>query len=380
MPTYIQSLGGDVNTTITEPAAVTYDPSLGGDVNTTITEPAVAPTWAASGPGDVNTTITEPKIHNFWTVIEGVKTPLKFKTRRTAEDFVFEPGERDPEGIVGAGIIRDFPTEVITTLTGNVDPDGWVRDKVIMANITPITSIEGFENCYFRGNANWTNNGWLLSGINATAADPVKAYWCTFEPQTPSYYANCIGPCNIEVYFCEMRLGTDLISAFNPNGAAHVKVICSWAHTMVRWAPDTPNGRADTHNDGMQAQGSTGPTDDILIDGSRIDADLHPTLGQPPGSATPNLSAIMLNYGVGGKKTVVTIKNSWLTGGVATINGGDDAIVNGLPGSLLTMDNVVMELRNGSRPQWSLLLDSRLPRSITNVRYTDGSTVPISNG
>jgi hypothetical protein len=383
MPTYIQSFRGTAESEITEPAAVEYEASYRGTAESTITEPATLPAFAASSRGIVMSTITEPKLHSLWTVRGGVKTPLLLKTKATAKDFGWTPGTRDPKNQVGAGKIRPMPTTVITTLTGNVDSDGVVRDKIIDANLTPVPSIEYFENCFFRGAATWTAGGWLLCGNQATASDPIKAYWCTFEPRTPSAYCSGIGPQNVEAYYCEIRHCTDPISSFSfGTGGTHMKFINSWAHTMVRWAPDyaTNNRPEGTHNDGIQLQGSnaTDP-EDVLIDGSRIDGNLHPTFGQPPGpGVTPNLSAVMFNYGVGGKRSLATIRRSWLFGGLATVNGGDDNIANGY--GELVMENVIMELRNGSQPLYSLLLDNRLVRSITNVRYTDGSPVVINQG
>lgn len=295
--------------------------------------------------------------------------------------YEFAAGDVQPDtGLVGAGVIRPWPTKQAATIAQCVpDGDGVIRDYVISQQNPNIAGLQ-FENCHFRGPATWSASAYCI--YNNNPANPGVVRWCTIDPQTPHVYANGIGVCGVEADYCDIKNVVDGGRAYavDATGVANMTFRRSWLHDFALWLVDPDQSNGPTHNDGIQNQGAD---DAVIVDGCRIDA-VYGTKGDTVGAGPYSLCTLMLSPSTGGFRTgrgqSFTITGSWLSGGNNTVNGG-----SGSSNSVITASNVVFDLP-GTQYSWhtkSFVLDSAISRANINtatIRYTDGSLCPVVNG
>lgn len=301
---------------------------------------------------------------------------------------VFVIGTTYPDATtVGVGIIRPTPSAVVVVGDQTFSTSQTIIDKTFsgLVSVTGGATVD-FENCLFIGPLARVSGANIVS---AHASTMTTLRYCTIDPQTPTAFWNGIGYSRYTLDRSEVKNVVDGCAAFALVGAAtdyvHVSLLGSWIHSLSRFSPDaadpsTPQ-RNETHNDGIQCQGNIGAPDDILINGTRIDGYHSTTAGQPPapGSNLVQLSAVMLTPATRNKVTI-TIKNSWFSGGVFTVN----ATANANSASTLVMDNNKFEKPHSSTggPAAAIAIDAALTdRSITNQTYAvDGTSVPLFFG
>lgn len=294
----------------------------------------------------------------------------------------FIVGETYPdETTVGAGIIRPLPTTVVPEYAlydepGN--PDEPVRDLLFMDRVKVTAPGWVFENCYVKGPEAWTEGGNLVDTTDAPVDGKPVFRYCTICPQTPDPHWNGIGYRRYRLEMCRVYDCTDDAAAFarsdEEDKAVHVEIVGTWLGPMSQFKPDLD--RDVTHDDNLQAQGNDGAPDDILVDGSRLDAYHDPAAAFPSPPEHTQVAAIMLSPNTV-DRVCLTVTRSWLSGGIYTINAGSASNVNS---TLVVTDNIFEAPHEGG-PTKSIVLDpSLVDRTIEGNVYEDGSPVPVSGG
>lgn len=306
-----------------------------------------------------------------------------------AEAFVL--GVTEPTalntGTVASG--REFPTTVQTG-SYTVPANTTIRD-VIFDGFVTLSSGSVLENCVIRGPLTYSGNTFLVRSVANHAVRP-ELRFCDIIPQAPSAYVSGVGSKFYRAYRCYVDQTVDAFGAFSSttDGLTNVAIEGCFVPRMVRFAPDYANGnRAESHADGMQAQGNNAPgvgASDIIIRGNSFNARWHPTLGNPPASATAAgpLSCFMVSVNTPNQTTVnATIDQNWLRSGgkSATINAGT------YPGGgalVITGNRMERPGFAADGPNWSILLDpdARPNATVSGNTYIDQPTtaVPITNG
>ena len=120
--------------------------------------------------------------------------------------------------------------------------------------------------------------------------------------------------------------------------------------------------------------GNDGPADDILLDGCRLDAYHSTEQGSPQPPEHTQIAAVMMTPNQQ-DKVCLTLRRSWLTGGVFTFNASAPANANSI---IVLADNEWERPRNGG-PSAAIALDPTLVnRTLSNNVYSDdGSPVPV---
>lgn len=304
----------------------------------------------------------------------------------TSAEFV--PGSVKPIGgtNVGAGIIGATPSVTITATTGvtisgqvvTVAAGTTVQDKVIPYFVN-LGDGAKLLNCLITGPA--TEQATSRALVQGPSSGLAHVEWFTINPQTPSSYYDGVGAYNLDVRYGHIKNCTDGVRAYNTLGAP-VNIACRALHVekFAQFMPDVANSRTITHNDGCQHQGTsaTVANDDVFFDGCRIDARRSAESGNATSSQPDNVAALMLTPNVG----AIHLKfvNGWLSGGVATVNAGADALATG---SRLEITNTKFEKPGtvSDSPSYALLIQSGLTTVFSGNTYEqDGTAVPVTNG
>lgn len=294
----------------------------------------------------------------------------------------FVVGETYPdETTVGAGIIRPYPTNVVTTPTTFT---GTATEPIVDTIFENLVTIDGqgfeFENCVFRGPAERTTGSNLINVFSDSSGTVLR--YCDINPQTESSYWNGIGYKRYRLEQCHVWGCTDAFAAFalqdDPDPSVDVKIIGTWAEKLSQFKPDVAGNRDVTHNDVIQCQGNVGPDDDILIDGCRFDGYHSLEQSDPTPPQHTQISAIMMTpSGSCQDRVCLTARRSWFTGGVFTLN----ATAPSLGLSVLVLEDNIWEAPRSGGPSAAIAIDTVLTnRTVTGNLYADGSPVPIFNG
>lgn len=291
----------------------------------------------------------------------------------------FVVGETYPdETTVGAGVIRPYPT---AEHHGVLELYGDAGAPIVDTIFYDLVRIYGhgytFENCVFRGPVERVEGSNIVF-VDAQSSGTVLRY-CDINPQTPSSHWNGIGYKRYRLEQCHVWGTTDCAAAFargdDDDPSADVKIIGSWLERLSQFKPDVAGNRDVTHNDCIQLQGNVGPADDVLIDGSRLDGYHSSEQSEPSPPQHTQISAIMCTPNQQ-DQICLTLRNSWITGGIQTLNAGSSA--NALSVLRIT-DNIWEKPRSGG-PTAAIALDPSITdRVVERNYYEDGSEVPVYN-
>lgn len=287
-------------------------------------------------------------------------------------------------GNVGAGVLRAYPADIIT-VDGPVSLSGSVY--TIAAGATVVDRIiPGFvnlgdgatlENCAVTGPTSEVAT--VRAMVQGPTTGLAEVRFCTIEPQVASAYQDGVGPRNLLVDRSWITGVTDGARAFNTaGGPINLELRASLIEFMAQFAPDVPNSRTETHNDGIQVQGTaaTVADDDVLIDGCKINARHSTTKGNIP-PYRDQISALMMTSNVGQMR--VAVRDSWLLGGIYCINAGSDGLTSA---THLTVTGTRFE-RPGTdalAPDVALAVDASVTLTHSGNTYIDnGATVPVTS-
>lgn len=292
----------------------------------------------------------------------------------------FVIGETYPdETTVGAGIIRPYPTNVVNTMTVFEGTPRLVVDTLF----NDLVQVRGdgweFENCAFRGPVVRTSGSqivWVDQARVTPAGKPIFRY-CDINPQTASPYWNGIGWKLYRLEMCHVWGSTDGLAIFarsdDPDPRVYVEALGTWVEKLSQFKPDI--NRDVTHNDCAQLQGNKGPADDVFFDGCRLDGYHSVEQSKPTPPEHTQISAIMLSPNQQ-DRVCITIRRSWLTGGVFTCNGSASSLAN----SILVLEDNIWEFPNQAQggPSAAIALNRVLTnRTLSGNVYPDGTPVPV---
>lgn len=316
----------------------------------------------------------------------------------------------------GAGVIRPFPTIVIT---GDVTvPNGTVlADRIIDGKVN-LVGTGALENCYLRGPAdgsvgdqrtiirtdsatgNFTGavdvrdvnfTGAIgstdTSGPGGHSANiPVpNVRFCTIRPSNPTSYMGGIGNKNYYAYRCNITETVDGFAVFASTPfLSNTRGEGNYAASLAQFRPDPANGGRDhTHNDIVQYQGNQGgPLDSIWI-GNGFNGRRSNVSGTLPPETTPAFIAtftISVSVPVGAGEVNTYVTKNWLRGSTQIFNGGSP---DNAAGEITVIDNLFE--RPGlaaDGPTRSLVIHSNSTRITTPANHylDDGTTVvPVGN-
>lgn len=184
---------------------------------------------------------------------------------------------------------------------------------------------------------------------------------------------------NITVRRCEIYGVVDAVGAkwVNNNGVdVNVVVEDNWMHGFI-FTESTNHADGYTHNDGVQIHTGGG----VAIRRNFIDAtDIHPeSTTAKPAAIT---SCVIFNGTAGYPWGTIEIRDNWLSGAVAHVNGGAGNITSL---TLLMYDNICSNRKSYElvlNPKFTAEMAPGLPTStgqdVNNGNYREGTSTPIT--
>ena len=168
----------------------------------------------------------------------------------------------------GSSTTGVLPGTVLTTYSGatTITTAGTtISNKEIFASLDIQAANVTIDNCKIRAT---TGASYVVSATNAAASNTVITN-CEVFPDVPSHNYNGIQGHGLTVKYCNIHDTVDGVNLFYANTANNSVIMQNWIHDMAYFTPDSNHADNQTHNDGIQIQGSKGP---ILIQGNFIDA------------------------------------------------------------------------------------------------------------
>lgn len=299
---------------------------------------------------------------------------------------------------VGAGIFegRAFPTEQLVAGSGvsyNATTKRWtisttVTNKVIVGFVT-LTATGVIENCHVSAPATEYTAGFaaLVEGPATSGQGIVR--WCTIAPNLPSAWYDGVGR-GILISYSDIFDVVDHFRAFSTSAnGVRINAIACDMHSAAQFRPDYAysggTGRAETHNDIIQAQGNpNGDDDDLSFYGCRGDARHSLSAGTIPATRA-QIAAIMITPASSQGAVHMAWDWGWLLGGMYCVNAGSDGVNAYGPSSMrITYTRFERPGTNiygdGRAPDIALACDPSLIVDHHHNTYIDnGATVPRSN-
>lgn len=219
------------------------------------------------------------------------------------------------------------PTTITTPTT--------ITDKDITASLD-IRADVTLDNCRITGTA---GASYIISTSSAPNNCNVQVLNCEVYPTTPSHNYNAIQGHGLTVKWCNIHDTVDGVNLFLASTANNSVIQMNWIHDMAYFSPDSNHSDNQSHNDGVQIQGSKGP---ILIQGNFIDArgysqvsgntDILPDRGTGTDANGRHswgaLTCIQFTdaptnvYTVSAAGSLVEVKDNWLYGGHRALSAG----------------------------------------------------------
>lgn len=327
-----------------------------------------------------------------WFVNSGV-TALQRRGRNPTYLDSFVLGVTEPTALTnGAGKMPGYPAlgslEVIngdvTVSAGTTLENKYINGRLFVNwSATTQTVV---NNVYVAGYAVAPSSGSAvplvqvqgLPGTITSSTPKVLFQFVTIRPQTPSDFWDGFGRKCFKTVRClieDINDGWQIFSTTS-DGLVNVEDEGSCLLGFVQFRPDVAynNGspRAETHNDGIQNQGSL---DDPLFVGTAINARHSQTKSNPLPPTRTQISAIMLNSNTQSRAGII-LHNAWIRGGIYAVNAG-------LPSAYVEIIDSKFE-RPGTdtyAPDRAISINPSADRLVTGNTYIDnGATVPVING
>lgn len=286
---------------------------------------------------------------------------------------------------MGAGILRDYPTDVINGNVTVTEATGPLLDKIVNGRVIfqGDSSIAYAENCAIRGAAAAPTAVSYLASTTASTGTAANLRFCDLAPQTPSAWWNAVGTKFMRLSRCKAWNVTDAFRIYSTTVDGLVK---SWfkglyVYDLSHFSPDYGTGnRLRTHNDIFQLDGNPGGDEtDLVIEDFYVNARHSTTIGDQPApiaGLSSETCAFMLTGDVA-PEINVTIRNGWADGGDFTMNAGKD----GRTGRL-ALSNIVFEKPGTRSPgtRTAIAVDPAYTKvSWTGLVYADGTpVVPVA--
>lgn len=323
--------------------------------------------------------------------VNAAGTLLQRRSRLDVPLDGFVLGETEPTpAINGAGNMLGFPAyedlEVVNsdvTVAAGATYENKIVNARMFVNWHPDTVV---QNVYVRGPVTAPTSGSAvplitmqnLPGTMTASTPKVLFKFVTIKPQTPSDFWDGIGRKGFHTERCWIEDVNDGWQVFSTtsDGLVRVSDNGSCLTRMAQFRPDVAynNGapRAETHNDGLQNQGSL---DEPVFTGTSINARHSQTTSNPLPPTRTQIAGIMLNSNTQSRSGII-LRKVWMRGGIYTINAG-------LSSGYVEITDSRFE-RPGTEtyaPDRAISLNPGLTRLVSGNTYIDnGATVPVING
>lgn len=309
------------------------------------------------------------------------------------DDFIL--GETEPTALTnGAGKMPNYPSigELQTinsdvTVAAGTTLENKIVNGRLLVNWSGTTQTV-VRNVLVRGAAVPPTTGSALplvtvQGLPGTitpTTQQVLFEFVTIRPQTTSDFWDGFGRKCFKTVRCLIEDVNDGWQIFSTtaDGLVNVTDEGSVITQLVQFRPDVAynNGapRSETHNDGIQNQGSL---DDPRFTGTAINARHSTTRSNPLPPTRLQIAAVMLNSNTQSRAGII-LDRPWIRGGIYAINAGLSSgyveITNGRferPGTAA----------DGRAPDRAISINPSVTRLVTGNTYIDnGATVPVING
>lgn len=327
-----------------------------------------------------------------WFVNSGV-TALQRRGRNPTYLDSFILGVTEPTAATnGAGNMPGYPslgslTVVngdVTVAAGTTYENAYINGRLFVNwSATTQTVV---NNVYVAGYATPPSSGSAvplvqvnnIPGTVTSSTPKVLLNFVTVRPQTPSDFWDGIGRKCFKTVRCLIEDVNDGWQIFSTtaDGIVNVEDEGSCMLGFVQFRPDVAynNGapRAETHNDGIQNQGSL---DEPRFTGTAINARHSQTKSNPLPPTRTQLSAVMLNSNTQTRAGII-LDRVFIRGGIYAVNAG-------LPDGYVEITNSLFE-RPGTdtyAPDRAISINPGVARVVTGNTYMDnGATVPVING
>lgn len=327
-----------------------------------------------------------------WFVNSGV-TAIQRRGRNPSFLDSFVLGVTEPTALTnGAGNMPGYPSlgslEVIngdvTVAAGTTLENKYINGRLFV-NWSAFFQTT-VNNCYVAGYLVPPSTGSAvplvtvqgLPGTVTPSTAKVLFQFVTVRPQTPSDFWDGFGRKCFKTVRClidDINDGWQIFSG-TTDGLVNVEDEGSCLLGFVQFRPDVAynNGapRPETHNDGIQNQGSL---DDPKFTGTAINARHSQTKSNPLPPTRTQLSAVMLNSNTQTRAGII-LHQVFIRGGIYAINAG-------LPDAYVEIIDSKFE-RPGTdtyAPDRAISINALADRLVTGNTYFDnGATVPVING
>lgn len=317
------------------------------------------------------------------------------RASRPLDNFVV--GETEPTALTnGAGKMLGYPAigelEVINgdvTVTAGTTYENKIINGRLFVNWSGTTQTV-VRNVEVRGPASPPTSGSAvplvqvnnLPATMTSSTQQVLFEFVTIRPQTTSDFWDGFGRKGFKTVRCLIEDVNDGWQVFSntADGIVRVNDEASCLTQLAQFRPDVAynnaSPRAETHNDGIQNQGSS---DEPIFVGTAINARHSTTRSNPLPPTRTQIAAVMLNSNTQ-SRAGFRGDRCWFRGGIYTINAG-------LPSGYVELTNCRFErpgtnvYGDGRAPDRAISLNSGLTRLVTGNVYEDnGATVPVING
>jgi hypothetical protein len=276
----------------------------------------------------------------------------------------------------------------VTVAAGEILEDKIIKGRVFLT--WHATNPARMRNCEVQGPASPPTSGSAvplvqingLPGTMTPTTTQVLVEFVTIRPQTTSDFWDGIGRKGFKTVRCWLEDVNDGWQIFSGTADGIVRVTDegSCLTRLAQFRPDIAynNGspRPETHNDGIQNQGSLDEPD---FTGTSINARHSTTRSNPLPPTRTQIAAVMLNSNTQ-TRAGIKLDRCWIRGGIYSINGG-------LPSGTVIITDSRFErpgtdvYGDGRAPDRAISLNSGLTKTVTGNVYEDnGATVPVING
>jgi hypothetical protein len=334
-----------------------------------------------------------PRLESWQVSADALSLTRRGRSPLYLDDFVLGTTEPTPE-INGAGNMPGHPAlEDLEVVNGNVTvPAGTIyEDKYVngrlFVNWDPNTIV---RNVYVAGPASPPTSGSAVPLIQMqnlpgtmTSTTAMSTFeFVTIRPQTTSDFWDGIGRKGFKTVRCWIEDVNDGWQVFSgtADGLVRVRDEGSCLTRLAQFRPDVAynNGapRAETHNDGIQNQGSL---DEPVFIGTSLNARHSETRSNPLPPTRTQIAAVMLNSNTQ-SRAGIRMDQCWVYGGIFSINAGLSSGYVEITNSRFERPGTDM-FGDGRAPDKAISINAAVTRLVSgNVYMDNGATVPVSNG